>query len=501
MGGRASLCLVVVLFLHGLAGCTRRTEGYCCSSAEQCADVGGVVAQCPSGQLCDDDGSLASGPAHTCIPDPDVQPCSDPNECVAPTPACVDDICVECDGDAHCESPTAPVCDLGLHRCSDCSGPSDCERFEGHPYCAPFGACTECLPEDPVAESVDCETDTPICGADGACRACTDHRECATGACDLATGACVEAAQIAYVEFMASAANTTCSPTSRCDTVGKALLTGRPFIVIAPTPDTEPYAEDISIMNRDVVLIGYGARFTALLNNSPALAVTGTGSDVAAYGITFENSDSGVDCYVTPGNNASITLVDVASVDHDQLGIHSSECDLVIARSRVSRNAGGGIQAQTSRVDITNTIIDGNGTATAVVGGVELDRPKPGSRFAFNTITDNVTQSVLPGGIACDSLSATPAFHSNIVFANLGAAAQVNGQPECVYEYSLVIPEISGTGNISGDPALDGEYRLTSGSAAIGAANPDSQAIVPDDIDRQVRPHDAPDIGADEFYP
>jgi hypothetical protein len=500
MGRRASVCLVVVLFLYGLAGCTRRTDGYCCSSADQCQDVGGVLAQCPSGQLCDDDGSLAAGPAHTCIPDPDVQPCSDPNECVAPTPACVDDICVECDGDSHCESPTAPVCDLGLHRCSDCSGPSDCERFDGHPYCAPFGACTECLPEDPVAESVDCGTTTPICGTDGVCRACTDHRECASGACDLAVGSCVDPSDIAYVEYMASAANTTCTATSHCDSVLKALATSRPYIVIAPTPGTEPYAEDISIMGRSVSLIGYGARFTALLNNSPALAVTGTGADVSVYGMTFENSEIGIDCYVTPGNNASLALVDVVSQDHDQLGVHASECDLTLARSRVRRNAGGGVQAQTSRVDITNTIVDGNGTATAVVGGVELYRPKPGSRFAFNTIAGNVATPTLPGGVACDALSAVPALHSNIIFDNLGQS-QVDGQPNCVFEYSLVIPEISGTGNISGDPALDGEYRLTSGSAAVGAANPDSQAIVPDDIDRQPRPNGAPDIGADELYP
>jgi hypothetical protein len=56
MGRRASVCLVVALFLYGLAGCTRRNDGYCCSSADQCADVSGVLAQCPSGQLCDDDG-------------------------------------------------------------------------------------------------------------------------------------------------------------------------------------------------------------------------------------------------------------------------------------------------------------------------------------------------------------------------------------------------------------------------------------------------------------
>jgi len=97
---RRAIWTTAALSICLLVACTRRNDGYCCTSENQCADVGGVIQQCPSGQLCDDIGS--DGPAHTCIPDPSTVRCDqDPEVCVAPTPACVGGICVECDADEH----------------------------------------------------------------------------------------------------------------------------------------------------------------------------------------------------------------------------------------------------------------------------------------------------------------------------------------------------------------------------------------------------------------
>jgi len=503
MGRRASLTLPVVVFLLGVvAGCTRRNDAYCCSTAEQCADVGGVLAQCPSGQLCDDDGSMATGPAHTCIPDPSVQACSAPGECEAPTPACVDDICVECDRDAHCEDPNAPVCDLALHRCGGCDNAADCERFDGRPFCASFGACVECLPSDPIAESATCDATDPVCGADGLCRGCADHRECATGACDLATGMCVAEAQIAYVDRAASTANTACSRALPCPTIARGLTTARPYVVIAPAATN--YLEDVQITSRDVSLIGYGARLTQASNLGSAIAVTGNGSDVGVFGLTIETSRGGADCTIAPGGQASLTLVDVLVQNSVDSGLHASVCDLIVHRCRIRGNGGGGIDVIDARIDLTSSIIDGNGDDGAMFGGINLYRPKASSRLAFNTIVGNqasATTGAAPG-IACNSSATLSPFHSNIVLDNIGVAAQVSGSPSCSYQYSLLVPPVSDTGNITGLPDFVGaDFRIGAASAAIGAANPDSAQLVPDDIDAQPRPNAAPDIGADEYYP
>jgi hypothetical protein len=500
MGRRAWLIVVVVLCLGG-AACTRPTDGYCCTSADLCADVGGEVQQCPSGQLCDDDGSLASGPAHTCVADPAAEPCTGPQDCDAPTPACVDEICVECDDDEHCNTALEPVCDLGLHLCGECTENGQCDRFGG--VCGPEGNCVECTPAATPLESGDCPGERPVCEVNGACRECEDHRECDSGACDLATGACVAAAEIAYVDAAAAAANTTCTDTSKCNTITKGLQAGggaRRYVVIAGGN----YIEDVTISGRTVTLIGYGAQLVAASNGVAAVSVGGAGGTVEVVGMELFDSTSGVDCTGSSvASTAVVVLTEVLVRTHTAYGASAYRCDLVMRRSRVTDAVQGGVLLNQAGFDITNSVIDNNG-GDGLFGGISISMPRPApQRIAFNTIVDNEVNAGTIAGIDCTSLTAIPAFRNNLITGNEGTLGQVSGMPMCSYEYSLINPEVDGTGNLSGDPDfVGGEYRIGADSDAIDVAADNSGATrIDDDIDGEDRPMTAADIGADEFHP
>lgn len=497
MGRTPALAIVVILLALAAAACTRRTEGYCCTSADLCNDVGGVLQLCPSGQICDDLG--AEGPKHTCITDPAAQDCTGPEDCAPPTPACFDEVCVECDQDEHCTTPTAPVCDLDLHRCGDCGENSDCERFGG--VCGPNGNCVQCTPAAMPVESEECDAPTTVCDTDGSCRGCRDHRECDSGACDLDSQTCVEETSVAYVDATAPAGNMACTRSSPCRTINLGLAADagtRAYVVIA----AGTYAEDVNIDNRTVTLIGYGATQHAASIQVPSIDVFGASGTVSVYGMKFELSDIGVQC--NGENNAAtvaLALVDVTIDDVDGVGVLAQRCNLTMSRVRVTRAAGGGVDLSASGFDITNSVLAENG-ALGEIGGMRISQPRAApNRLAFTTIANNqVAIGSNAPGLHCTGISPIPPFHSNIITDNDGsAAAQVSGQPNCIYEQSLINPPVEGEGNIQGDALLDGTYHIGETSPAREAARPGSGVL--DDIDGEPRPVGLPDIGADEFTP
>lgn len=491
--GRHGLWLLFTLGALALAtACTRKTEGYCCTSADLCADVGGVLQQCPSGQICDDLG--AEGPRHSCVSDPTAIPCDqDPSVCVAPTPACVGGICVECADDAHCTSAAAPVCDLSLNRCGDCGSNADCERFGG--VCGGSGMCVQCDAGATPVESDACADDMPICDTNGTCRACTDHRECGSGACELGAGVCVDAAEIAYVDASAPAGNTACTQGAPCPTIALGLMAdsgARRYVVIAPGT----YLENVVLADRDVALIGYGATLRPSAP-APIVSVTGTTAQVEIWGALITSADFGVDCNGGVASSAArVSLFDVHVDDLDDIGVNIYRCDLVMRRTRVTRADFGGVSLNSAGFDIANSVITGNGVQGAF-GGIQIQMPRPApSRIVYTTVADNqIGTGTAAGGIACASGTGLPPFQNNIITGNEGD--QVSGFPNCDHAYSLINPPITGTAIVQGDPLFTADYHIGAGSAAIGAATP--IADVTDDIDGEPRSGVAPDVGADEL--
>ena len=120
--------------------------------------------------------------------------CERDAECVSPTPACVDRMCVECSETDETECVGAfPVCSYELMVCQGCSGDAHCLEPEA-PACqlsgANKGTCGECSSTNLAL----CEGDTPICDTNqGVCVGCGSHDDCdgATPACH-SSGKCVE---------------------------------------------------------------------------------------------------------------------------------------------------------------------------------------------------------------------------------------------------------------------------------------------------------------------
>ncbi len=302
---------------------------------------------------------------------------------------------------------------------------------------------------------------------------------------------------MAYVDGAASAGNTACTQAAPCQTIAAGLAAAgatRPYLVIA----AGSYSADLVLTDRTLTIVGYGANVTAA-SNGPAIAVGSASADVAIWGLTISGSPRGVECFGASGSSVRITLGDVLVTTSLQLGVDAFRCTVVMRRSRLIDNATGGAQLTQSDFDITNSVFAGNG-ATGGFGGVFLDRPPTTAvRFAFNTVVDNAsgaTASFAPG-IRCEPLAALPPLHSNLVTGNTGGDGdQVTTPGLCTYEYSLFNPPETGTMNVTGAPLLDAMYRLGAGSPAISAGRSGSGVL--EDIDRDVRPADSPDLGADQ---
>lgn len=129
-------------------------------------------------------------------------------------------------------------------------------------------------------------------------------------------------------------------------------------------------------------------------------------------------------------------------------GIEVSDGVLVLSRSLVRENIGGGVAVYglNRRVTLTNNFIVKN----TGVGGVYALDVSLDSKIDFNTIVDNVggNTSISAGGVICDRVGLNLA--GNIVFRNAGGpsgAAQTFGA--CVHAGSLILP---GTAPIAEHP-------------------------------------------------
>jgi len=102
---------------------------------------------------------------------------------MGPAPCTVDDDCAE---------PMPPFCDADSGQCVPCDalGAAADARCAALDPLAPLcvdGACVPCTAEDPAA----CDEQRLLCdGATHTCVPCTGHEQCASGACELAVGQC-----------------------------------------------------------------------------------------------------------------------------------------------------------------------------------------------------------------------------------------------------------------------------------------------------------------------
>jgi parallel beta-helix repeat protein len=162
---------------------------------------------------------------------------------------------------------------------------------------------------------------------------------------------------------------------------------------------------------------------------------------------------------------------------------------------------GGGNPILTNNIIVDN-LTDGSGSAIALTGGAPL------SRLSHNTVARNYGGD----GSGIHIYGGTVVLTNTIIVSHtVGISVQDNasvslestlwGNEEWANEYDW-IGTVSTTANHWGNPDfadyVTGDYHIGENSDAIDAG---IDAGVTSDIDNQPRPYQAPDIGADEYWP
>lgn len=376
---------------------------------------------------------------------------------------------------------------------SDCAAPTSVCDLEGS------STCVQCTPSEDDA----CQGSTPVCGSERSCRGCIAHDECASNAC-LPDGSCADDASIAYVDPTGTD-NASCTRSTRCTKITKALATNRPFVKLTGATDE---GGTVTIDSRNVTLLADPGAKLVRTANGIVLEVRGT-SQVAIYDLEISGGSGpqGIGISMPAGNTAMLGLTRMKVIGNAGGGISASGGSLTISQSTISGNAGGGISVTGAGTtfNITNNFIYRNGNnSSAEAGGVNIGLSSPGaSRLEFNTIVDNQATSgpLNAGGVRCSATSfAAP---NNIIARNLIGASttDVNAQTlgACTYPTSKVQNSITGLAFVSAD-AAPYNYKLGATSSAIDFATTTS----PIDVDHEGddRPWGAAkDSGADEYVP
>ena len=349
--------------------------------------------------------------------------------------------------------------------------------------------CVECVDTTPCYEQV------PICDQ-RVCRACETSTECGTGC--RSDGTCADEEEVAYVTAIGAPGG--CTIEQPCGTIDDALATGRPFVHIAGDTTIGRFTID----NRTIAIIGEpGAKIIDVDN---LVTINGSDSNVTLEGLhigdpamhvsiavnslagslTLRNSI--VEGASTGVRNSDRSLtVSTTEIHGCGTGI-SSKGDLIISRSRITKNTEGGILAPSpTRFEVTNTFVDGNGPS---FGGVDVNTSTAtSSRFDFNTIVGNSAVAGTAGGVNC---SGGLVANDNVIAGNRsGSASDPAAQVAsgCNFAGSTISMNTTSL-------RLDAAYHLMAGSPLIDAA----ASTIAVDFDGDARPVGAAaDIGADEM--
>lgn len=365
-----------------------------------------------------------------------------------------------CNADADCAQAGKAVCDLSVPEAA---------------------VCVQCTPEKPGA----CTGATPVCGADSkACRGCSAHAECSDSAVCEQSGSCTDPAKVLYAT--PTGAGSVCSknlPCSLSEALGKVTpaqslikLSGGTFVlnislngdlrnlkdftitvVAEPGTKLQPitpgapalhlsrgakmslFDVELGGSTDDTVRLDLGAALTltrgkvvggaggALLRDSVLTLRKSEFSGGVAHGIQVE------------GELSRVTMEQSRIVGSQGEGLRVFAGELVLSRSLVRGNRGGGVVVlnQESKITITNSFIVEN----MGLGGISAPRISSDSQIDFNTIVDNFggTSLTSAGGVVCDSAGFN--LTGNIVFRNSGGTGGlVQEFGACTYTGSLVLP-------------------------------------------------------------
>jgi hypothetical protein len=487
---KASMRIHSLLLIVLVSGCKSPNPDFCCTTEQQCAELGASdIRPCKAGQACD---------TGTCV-------------------------AKECDTSADCTDAAKPVCINQLCE-AKCTADADCTGSPGGAHCASDGVCVGCT------DASQCSADKPFCDAqERSCRGCIADSECASGVCVEADARCAAEAEVLYVATNGVDAGT-CTKSAPCQTLQFAhsqARVNRTVIHIvsgnlnlsATVNVTFPVVIDGSntLLNRPAAgaIFKITAPSTTTIEGvrmvAPDLAtdiITITGSSLRLYGssvdtsrITSTNGTINMDTSTSTAcefntTGGSLTLTSSHLSDSHVLAMNTNA---TIARNVFADQNSQAFSANGGLIVVENNVF---GTVNEFTDMLGANGTMVGSAVRFNTFVNLSPMASSPVALNCDATVAVTsnifAYHSTDPVEGVGCLARAS-----LFDLQGASDATHG-GSISRDVGTffknreTGDFHLATNSPAIGLGEPGQ---VSNDLDGHARPAPTgsmPDVGAFE---
>lgn len=312
--------------------------------------------------------------------------------------------------------------------CADVSA----EVGEAVPVCDLLSeVCVECTTEDASA----CEGQTPVCAASSnECVPCAEHDECDSGACNLFSGACFPDNAL-WVDKSApcngadgSESKPYCEIQDAVATVGK----NDPTVVwVIPSG---VYADKVSVESSRIIAIRSSTAADVRLetDGTDALLVNqGSITLLDHVKLGYPSEDRGIVC-----SGGSLWADDSSVVNRLDLGIDGmSGCDLVLRRSSVINNTGGGIQLSGGSLRLVNSFVVANGGGFSEIGGIGTSQGAT-LDLLYSSVISNQATDQLKLSMGCSNDTSGVVRNSILLGTTGGGASFECGGLE--YEYNAL---------------------------------------------------------------
>lgn len=294
----------------------------------------------------------------------------------------------------------------------------------------------------------------------GLCAMCASGADCGSGICDPREFTCKQVAEMVYIATDGDNINM-CEFDAPCATVSRAAqvasMQGKRVIAFLDD-DGNPASETLYTLapllistapQQGLTLIGNNVTIETTDDSVPLLTVLG-GADVEVVGLHLRGSggsgnenNHGASCRDV---GSSLSLLDVTVSGSQNMGVFGENCALNILRSRIIDNHNTGLSAEGGEVQISHSLIAGNGHASSFAGAIRLqdDQVDINARIYFTTVTQNTAGSdVTDAAVRCVNLASPIAAAGNIVQTNIGTFEVYDDASGCVMEHSAIEGAIS----------------------------------------------------------